>query len=814
MPKLVRKIRKKLAIWAILIVLSPQLAAQSPLTSQLIDEVQIRHVGPASVSDQMIRANIQTQSGDKFSASRINQDVKNLLGTGYFYNVDVAWDVREEGIDLVYSVQGKPVLTEIIFEGNDKLNDRRLKKKVTSKVGEPIDEKKLFTDSREMESLYQKKGYQNSVVTYQPSVVEDLGQGTVTFKVEEALRIRIDEVHFVGASAYKEKKLRKVIKTRRRWMLSWLTGSGVLKDDQFADDQEKLREFYWENGYMDFAIKDIRFEYPEETKMVIYFDIFEGSQYRVGDLRIQGNEIFSTEEILFEERRKGPVQRLDMNKGDVFSPQGLESNRQSFEDIYEAKGYLTTRNQGNTRIGEFKSANTETGTIDIDYKIEEGNQAFIEKIDITGNTKTKDKVIRRELAVAPGEPFNMVRARLSATRLKGLDYFEKVDITVDPTDIPDRKNLVIDVEEKNTGNFVVGAGFNSIENLVGFVEVSQGNFDLFNPPYFQGGGQKMRLRAQVGTELQDYQLTFIEPWLFDRKLEYQHDLYHRELDYVSSVFDERRTGTSIGLRKTLGNDFVIGGVSYTLENVGVQDVSPTASDFFKKQEGDFLVSKVGTSLSYDTRGGGFLPTSGQLTRLKSELAGGPMGAETDFYNLELATKHYFKGFGSGHVFEILGEIGVVEAFNTDGDARDSEGVPIFNRWFLGGLRNLRGFKFREVGPKDSNQEPFGGSTYWFASAEYSIPVIDRLRFAVFYDIGMVYQDAYSFDSRVYNPYAGPGENPLILDTGLYNDNFGFGVRLNLPIGPLRLDYGIPITSDRFNDSGGRFNFGVGWERPF
>ncbi len=799
-----RSLKRQWPLWIFLACWLPEVGAQDVVSNKSIEGIRIEHVGPAAVSNQMVEANIQTRVGDSFSAARIDKDVKNLLGTGYFHNVNVAWEVKASGVELVYQVQGKSVLTEVRFEGNERLKVRLVKKKVTSKVGQPIDERTLFSDAREIEALYQKKGYQNTRVKYRTSIVEDQGQGTVTFEIEEAPRVRIREVRFEGASAFSHKKLQKNIKTRRRWAFSWLTGSGVLKEDQLNDDKESLRSFYWDHGYVDFAIRNVRFEYPQPKKMVVIFELFEGKPYQVGALRVQGNEVFSTQDILFETSRSGaPVERLAMNAGDVFTPSGVDANRKALEDLYETKGYLTPRNQGDTRVREIKSANTEDGNIDLDYHIEEGTRSYIEKIEIRGNTKTKDKVLRRELAVAPGESFNMVRARLSQQRLEGLSYFEKVELAVEPTDIPDRKNLVVGVEEKNTGNFVVGAGFNSIENLVGFVELSQGNFDLFKPPLFQGGGQKLRLRAQVGTRMQDYQLTFIEPWLMDRKLEYQQDLYHRELNYVSSVFDEVRTGTKVGLRKTLGSDFVIGGVNYTLENVGIVDVDEDASDFFKDEEGHRLVSKVGSSISYDTRGNVFLPDSGQLTRFSTELAGGPFGGQTDFYKLELVSKHYFKGLGSGHILELLGEAGVVDAYSS------SDSVPLFDRWFLGGLRSMRGFRFREVGPKDLEGEPFGASTYWFASAEYSIPVVDRLRFALFYDIGMAYQDAYSMDSRVVDK-----KGNLILDTGSYNDNFGFGIRLNLPIGPLRLDYGIPITSDQENDSGGRFNFGVGWERPF
>ncbi|MGA0325950.1 MAG: outer membrane protein assembly factor BamA [Limisphaerales bacterium] len=804
-PRHLRRLKQQWPVWAFLACWLPQVAGQDIASNKTIETVQVRHIGPELVSNQMVLSNVQTRSGDSFSSDRINLDVKNLLGTGYFRNVDVSWEVKDSGIDLVYTVQGKPKLTEIRFEGNEEIKEKRLTKQVTSKVGEPIDEKTLFEDAKAIREYYQKKGFQNTTVDYVPLINEDRGQGSVTFEIVEAPKVKIDKVFFKGNQAFSQRKLRKVIKTRNRWAFSWLTGSGIFKEDQFEEDKEKLRQHYWESGYVDFTINDLEFSYPEKNKMVIEITIDEGQQYLVGDLRIQGNEIFSTQELLFTETSDGPIERLGMNKGDLFTPAGLEENRSALEDLYESQGHLTPRNQGNTLIGEFKTANAEKGTIDIDYKIEEGETSYIEKIQIRGNTKTKDKVLRRELAVAPGEPFNMVLAKLSQQRLEGLNYFESVEADVEPTDIPDRKDLVLSVEEKNTGNFMIGAGFNSIENLVAFAEMSQANFDLFKPPLFQGGGQKLRLRAQAGTRMQDYQITFVEPWLFNQKLEFEQNLYHRELNYVSRVFDERRTGTRSGLRKTLGSDFLIGGVSYTLENIGIFNVDPNASEFFKSQEGDALISRLGTSLSYDTRGAGFLPNSGQLTRVRAELAGGPLGAEVNLYKLELTTKHYFKGLGKGHIIELLAEAGVADIYG------DTQNLPLYDRWWLGGLRNLRGFRFRDVGPKDQFGEPIGGSTYWIGSAEYSIPIIDRLRFAVFYDIGMVYQDPYSFDSKVMDPLTG---NSLILDTGTYNDNFGFGVRMNLPIGPLRLDYGIPMTTDEQNDGSGRFNFGVGWERPF
>ena len=435
--------------------------------------------------------------------------------------------------------------------------------------------------------------------------------------------------------------------------------------------------------------------------------------------------------------------------------------------------------------------------MDLNYRIEEGEQAYIEKIEIKGNTKTKDKVIRRELSVSPGELFDMTEVKRSKRRLEGLNYFTEqggVDATPEPTDVPNRKNLVVTVEERNTGNFSIGAGFSSVDSVLGFIEISQGNFDIAKPPWFQGGGQKYRMKAAFGSQRQDYEITWIEPWFLEKKLQLSVDLYHRQLGFVSTenLYDERRTGARIALARALGTENLIGTASYTIESVGIINVDRArASKLIRDEEGNRLVSKVGLSLAYDTRNNALLPQRGQRTELSGEVAGGPFGGETDFYKLELRSAWYFKGLGEGHVLELVGRTGVVKEYG------DSSRVPLFDRWFLGGLYSLRGYKYRAVGPRDSTNEPIGGDTYWFGSAEYSVPIIERLRFAVFYDIGMVYSDPY--DWNVKN----------------YNDNFGFGIRLNLPIGPLRLDYGIPINDvEGVNSSHGRFQFGVGYTREF
>jgi outer membrane protein insertion porin family len=764
-----------------------------------IHKIIIRHVGPPAVSDELVRANIRIKEGDSYEGatgdselnSHIASDIRNLYGTGYFYNVRVGQQFTPEGIELSYVVQGKPLLSAIKFQGNKRYSNAKLMKKVTAKVGEPLDELKLFTAKQEILKMYQKAGYQNTKVIYTLNIDENAGRGTATFEITESPKVKIVRVEFEGAQAFKEKKLRKVIKTRRRWAFSWLTGSGRLKDDEFDEDKEKLADFYRNEGYIDFELKDVKFEYPAANQMIIRLVISEGRQYKVGAVEFKGNTLYSSNDFFKGFTALGRTHKVEMTVGKVFTPKGLSQDVDAIHAFYGSRGYI------DTRVLARKNANVNAGTMDLVYQIEEGEPSYIEKIEIKGNTKTKDRVIRRELAVAPGEVFNMLRVNLSTNRLVGLNYFEKLEARPEEIEPPirNRKNLVIAVDEKNTGNFTLGAGFSTVESIVGFAELSQGNFDLFNPPYFTGAGQKFRLRAAIGTEKKDFQLTLIEPWFLGRKLSLGVDLYHRDLQYLSSLYDERRTGMRLSLTRTLGSDFLIGGVSYTFENVGIHNVDSSASTNIQAEAGNRLVSKVGASLAYDTRNNGLLPSRGQRTELIAELAGGPFGAETDFYRFELRHTRYIKGFAQGHILELSGRAGVVEEYG------NSASVPLFDRWYLGGQYSLRGYDYRRVGPKDYLNEPIGGRTYWTGTVEYSIPIIERLRFAMFYDIGMVYEDAYSFSEKNNG-------------TGVYNDNWGVGIRLNLPIGPLRLDYGIPLTRDPRNSSSGKFQFGVGYTRDF
>ena len=799
----------------------------SQTTGLKIDRVDIKYVGPASVSEQFIRSNVRLKAGDTYRASATESDIRNLYTTGQFYNIRVSLDqAADGGLVITYIVQARPRLTDIKIEGNKKLSAAKIRKKVTVKAGEPLDEQKLFTDCQELQKLYEKYGYAGTKVKYVVDVDENAGRGTATFQIAESPKVKIVKVEFIGAAVFSQRELRKQLKTRQRWMFSWLTGSDVFKEDQFEDDRDALTGFYRSHGYLDFEIKDVKFVHPRPNTMDVRFFVFEGRQYKVGTVKFTGNKIFNDGEVHrglqyvhdFERLRGklGP-HGLPMDAGDIFTPEGLEKDLQAVEDFYGGKGYINVK-QGPT-LQAARIPNVDTGTMDLEFQIDEGQKFYVERIDIHGNAKTRDKVIRRELAIAPGEVFDMVRVKISKQRLDGLQYFDKVEAQPEPADPPiaGRQNLVVNVEERNTGKITLGAGFSSVDSLVGFAEIEQDNFDLFHPPTFTGGGQRARLFIQLGSQRQDYELLFSEPWFMNHKLKLDVDLFRHQWDFESpnNIFNETRTGASLSLTRALWSDFLIGTLGYTIEDVGISlnggwhdwefnpwpiQFPPNVPDSILEQTGDHLFHHFTAALAYDTRNSSQLPNGGQRTEFDPEFVTG----DSTYYKLELKSAWYFRGLFKSHVIELAGRAGVANGLG----AND---VPFYDRYYLGGLYSLRGFKYRNIGPRDPGyylgnpagipNEPIGGDSYWFGSVDYYIPIIEQeggvaLRLDLFYDAGSVGTQPYSF-------------------SGSLNDDYGIGLLLNIPhLGPLQLYYGIPIHHDEFNGGTGKFQFGFGYSREF
>ncbi len=367
--------------------------------------------------------------------------------------------------------------------------------------------------------------------------------------------------------------------------------------------------------------------------------------------------------------------------------------------------------------------------MNLNYTVDEGAQSYVEHINITGNPRTKDKVIRREIALAPGDIFNTVRVDASKQRLKNLEYFSKVEAYPVPTLIPGRKDLNVLVEEKRTGSFNFGAGFSSIDSLLGFAEITQSNFDVLRWPYFTGGGQRFRIRVQYGTERKDFVISLTEPYFLDYKLTVGGEIFYHDADFVSDVYSERRYGFDINGRKPL-TEFTTLRFGYKLEDVGIHNLASDASDFIKAQEGSRLESQISAGINYDSRDSLRLTRTGSKVDFSAYIDGGFLGGDTQIYGLDLEGSKYFH-LPWDTILTLNGEVAVVSTWGS-GDI-----VPIWDELYLGGANNLRGYKYRFAGPKDDKGEPIGGNSLARGTIEYTYPIIDKVRGAVFYDIGNV-----------------------------------------------------------------------------
>ncbi len=753
--------------------------AQNPQAAQgppIIKSIDVEYTGPGTVSKERILAQMRTKVGQPYSDQVVEQDIETLYKTGSILNVRIFAQPEGNGVKVIVAVQTRSIVREIEIDGAEQVKAKRLRKEIKLKLNQPVNEQELEEARQKIIEVYQGRGYNDVSVQFRVDPIDEKrGTARVVFTVNEGLKGAVRQIHFEGNEHFSEKVLRKQMKTRGKTLVYFLDKSGRLDEVQLDQDLDKIREWYQNHGYIDVQIKDVRKERTKNGPMILTIVIAEGPQYHVGKLTISGYQATSEQKILA---------LLKMKEGSVYSPKQLRDDAKAVADAYGSGGYvdLVVLPEG-TPAGSAR--------IDVHYKIEEGDRSFVNRINIAGNTRTKDKVIRREVLLAPGDVFNTVRVDTTKKRLENLGYFAKVETYPEDTDVPGRKDLTILVQEKRTGSLTFGGGFSTIDKLVGFAELTQGNFDLLNWPGFTGAGQKFRLRIQYGTERKDFILVLTEPYFLDRRLALSGQVFYDEANYLSAQYDQRNYGFAIELRKPI-NAFIYATLGYQLQDVDIFNVDPSASEAIQSQEGSTVESKIFSSVVFDRRDNPLLTRRGQRVTLAPYVAGGFLGGDTQIYGLDLEGSQYFP-FRWDTILLINGEIATVSTWGSGNQIPgSSDQVPIFERLFLGGSNNLRGFPFREVGPQDQNGEPLGGNSMARATVEFTFPIVEKARGAIFYDTGFVNSDSWSF-----------GFNHIASDIGI-------GLRLDLPIGPLRLDYGYPIQRDGYN-GGGHFNFNVGYQ---
>jgi len=744
---------------------APQPAPGPPI----IRSIDVQYTGPGTVSKERILAHMRTRVGQPYSDQVVEQDIEALYKTGSILNVRIFAQPQGDGVKVIVAVQTRSIMREIEISGAERVGAKRLRKEIKLKLNQPVNEQQLEEARQKIIEVYQGRGFNDVSVQFRVDPIdEQRGTARVVFTVNEGVRGAVRRIGFEGNEHFSERVLRKQMKTRGKTPIYFLDKSGRLDEVQLQQDLDKIREWYQNHGYIDVEIKDVRRERTEKGPMILTIVIAEGPQYHVGKLTVSGEQAATEQKIRA---------LLKMKEGSVYSPKQLRDDAKAIADAYGSGGYVDL-----VILPEGTPAGL--AHIDVQYKIEEGTRSFVNRINIEGNTRTKDKVIRREVLVAPGDVFNTVRVDINKKRLENLGYFAKVETYPEDTDVPGRKDLTILVQEKRTGSLSFGGGYSTIDQLVGFAELTQGNFDLFNWPSFTGGGQKFRLRIQYGTQRKDFVLALTEPYFLDRRLSLSGQVFYNEANYLSSEYDQRNYGFLIEMRKPI-NASMYATFGYKLQDIDIFNVSASASEAIQSAEGSFVESEFLTSLVFDRRDNALLTRRGQRITLSPYVAGGFLGGDVQIYGWDLEGSQYFH-FPLDTILLINGEVATVNTWGS-GDS-----VPLFERLYLGGSNNMRKFPFREVGPKDENGEPTGGRSMARATIEFTFPIIEKARGAIFYDTGFDNSDAWSF-----------GFNHIASDIGI-------GLRLDLPIGPLRLDYGYPVQRDGYN-GGGRFNFNVGYQ---
>ena len=537
----------------------------------VIRSIDVEYTGPASISKERILAQMRTKVGQLYSNEIVQEDIKALYETGYIRNVRIFAQPQGDGVKVIVAVQTNAILREIEINGAERVKPKRLRKEMKVRLNQAVNEQALEEARQKIIEVYQGKGYNDVSVEFRVEPIDEKrGTARVIFTVTEGVKGAISQIRFEGNAHITQKELRKQMKTRGRTLIYFMDKTGRLDEVQLEQDLDKIREYYQDHGFIDVEIKEVRKDRTAKGPMIITIVIAEGPQYHVRKLTITG----------YEHTTEARVRAfLKMKEGSVYSPKQLRDDAKAVADAYGSGGYvdLVITPEG-TPAGP--------ALIDVHYNIEEGTRSFVNRVNIEGNTRTKDKVIRREVLVAPGDVFNTVRVDTTKKRLENLGYFAKVETYPEDTDIPGRKDLTVLVQEKRTGSLSFGGGFSTVDKLVGFAELTQGNFDLFNWPSFTGGGQKFRLRLQYGTERKDFILTITEPYFLDRRLSLSGQAFlHRGELFERRVRPAQLRSLMFELRKPI-NAYMYGTLGYTLQDIDIFNVDPTSSpEFIQSQSG-------------------------------------------------------------------------------------------------------------------------------------------------------------------------------------------------------------------------------------
>jgi outer membrane protein insertion porin family len=743
-----------------------QIAPESQAPPIIIKDIAVQ--GNRRVQEAVILGRVTAKVGTTFVPARLAEDIRSIFALGFFDDVQLKVEDFEGGVKLIFVVAERPFVRDVVFTGNKKFDGAALQEKIDIKLGSVYNPVDVNRATEKLKEFYEQEGYFEVAIAPDAQKLPD-GDVSVAFRITEGRKIRIDRVVIEGAHGLTPKQVKEVMATREcEFIPIMIPGCqyivpGAVQRQRLDEDVDRIVQLYNDHGYIQARVESSDIQVDRlKARATVRVVVVEGPQFRVGDVKITGNAVLPVEEI----RRQ-----LLFKPGDVFSRSNLRESVKKITDVYGTIG------RASADVNPLIQQDLPNLKMNITFEIAEGPEVFVERINITGNTRSEEKILRREIPMAEGDLFTTPKLVQAKQKLTNLNYFETVNATTSPGATKDKIIVNIDVTEKPTGIFSIGGGYSSADGLLGTLNLSQRNF--------LGRGWIVSLQIAGGSKVQNGTVSFTEPWLFDQPLAAGFDLYNRRRIYtdytVNSLGADIRFGHPIG-------DYSRWTALYRVSQDKVSDVAPNASINLLDQQGTHLTSLIGLGLVRDTRDSNFAPTRGSNSSLGFDFAGVGFGEE---WLRALASTSYFYPVWRDHVLgaRLLGGYAV---------GWGNQPVPLFERFFLGGPNTIRSFKAQEVSPEDSSGTKIGGNIELLANVEYTVPLFFGIRAAAFVDIG-----------NVWGPDISAGQK---FDLTVLHYAAGMGLRWLSPFGPIRVDYGVnlnPDTKPPNKQSFGNFQFSVG-----
>ena len=755
--------------------------------TQTREKVVLKNIqisGNVRVEDDGIRLHVKSRAGEVFDPATVDQDVKAIYRMGFFD--DVQAELSPDGV-LTYAVKEKPYIREVKIQGASQVSKEKIESALGVGARTILDRSKVAEGVDKVRKLYNEQGYVNAAIDHAVTV-EANNQAVITLDITEGNRLLIKRIEFEGNKAFSDSELKGLIATKEEWIFSFITNRGVLDRDMLTNDVAILSNYYNDNGYVEHKIDDPVILRGRDGLEVV-FRISEGPQYRVGKVEIGGELIQDGRQML---------KSVKLTTGQIFRGSRLRDDVTSLTDMYSNKGFAFVQVDPITRV------NATDKKVDVALVITKGPPVYFNRVLVAGNTKTRDKVVRRELLANEQELFSGAKITQSRNALQRTGYFEDVQLTTKKTDQSDTVDLMVDVKEGPTGTFQVGAGYSSGDGFLFNTNVSEKNL--------LGRGQGVTGNFSIGSRRQDYILNFTDPYFRDTKASLGFALFNTTRDYDD--FNEHKLGFGVNTSYPLNDfrmpffgrsekekgsdvlasntatsmwDYMRAGVAYDLTREDINGVSASASESIKSEAGQSLTSAVTPNMTYDSRDHFFAPTEGTKSAFAVKMAG--LGGDSRFIKSDVSARWHYPllkdpNWGGSYVLALGGSLGYGIGFGQDSNGKHD--LPLFERYFLGGINSVRGFQERSIAPRVpsgcntnntdcTSTEVIGGDKAVVVNTELLFPIMESygVRGVAFFDMGNAFSDSLNF--------------------GDFRRSIGAGVRWMSPFGPLRVELGFPIN---------------------